>query len=57
MAEDLVQLLDPIRLQIDHYLKDPDYLMAVLKDGRDKAAETAAKTMTEVRKHIGTIQV
>lgn len=57
MAEDLIQLLDPIRLKIDDYLKNPEYLMAVLRDGRDKATETAETTMTEVKNKIGTINL
>lgn len=57
LAEELIQLLNPIRLKIEDYLKNRDYLLAVLRDGRDKAAETAENTMAEVRKKVGTIQL
>lgn len=57
LAEDLIQLLNPIRLQIDDYLKNRDYLQAVLRDGRDKATETAESTMDEVRKKVGAIRL
>lgn len=53
LAEDLVSLLDPIRLKIDDYLKNRDYLESVLKEGRDVAAETADATMKEVKGRIG----
>lgn len=53
LAEDLVNLLDPIRLKIEDYLKNRDYLEAVLKDGFNSATQTAATTMTEVRRRIG----
>lgn len=42
---------------MEDYLKNKDYLIAVLRDGRDKASETAEKTMTEVRKRVGTIKL
>lgn len=57
LANDLINLLDPIRLKMEDYLKNKDYLIAVLRDGRDKASETAEKTMTEVRKRVGTIKL
>lgn len=53
LAEDLVLLLDPIRLKIENYLKNRDYLESVLKDGRDNASHTAQQTMIEVKKKIG----
>lgn len=53
LAEDLVNLLDPIRLKIEDYLKNRDYLESVLRDGRDLAAQTAETTMKEVKSRIG----
>lgn len=53
LAEDLVSLLDPIRLKIDDYLKNRDYLESVLREGRDVSAETAEATMKEVKSRIG----
>lgn len=53
LADDLVALLNPIRLKIEDYLKNRDYLESVLRHGRDWATESAEKTMTEVRSRIG----
>lgn len=53
LAEDLVNLLDPIRLKIEDYLKNRDYLEKVLKDGQVLAAETAEATIKEVKSRIG----
>lgn len=57
VANELIAQLDPIRLQIEDYLKNTDYLVAVLRDGRDKASETAERTMTEVRERVGTMKL
>lgn len=48
-----MNLLDPIRLKIEDYLNNRDYLEKVLKDGRDLAAQTAEVTMDEVKSRIG----
>lgn len=53
LGDDLVNLLDPIRLKIEDYLKNRDYLETVLKDGRDVATQTAEKTMKEVKNLVG----
>lgn len=53
LAEDLVNLLDPIRLKIEDYLKNRDYIESVLRDGREWALESADKTMRDVRHRIG----
>lgn len=53
LAEDLVNLLDPIRLQIEDYLRNRDYLEVVLKDGRDRAMQTAEVTIDEVKTKVG----
>lgn len=53
LAEDLVNLLDPIRLKIDDYLKNRDYIESVLRDGREWALESAENTMHDVRQRIG----
>lgn len=57
VADELIALLDPIRLKIEDNLKNKDYLEAVLRQGRDKALEISEKTMTEVRQRIGTIKL
>lgn len=53
LADDLVNLLDPIRLKIEDYLKNRDYIETVLRSGREWALESAGKTMCEVRQRIG----
>lgn len=53
MADDLVNLLDPIRLKIEDYLKNRDYIETVLRNGSEWALESAGKTMHEVRQRIG----
>lgn len=55
IAEDLANLLEPIRRKIEDYLNNRDYLLAVLKDGRHRAVETASNTMAEVKKKIGVL--
>lgn len=53
VAEDLVELLDPIRLKIEDYLRNRDYIESVLRDGRDAASQIAENTMAEVKTKIG----
>jgi tryptophanyl-tRNA synthetase len=53
VADALIEHLNPIRLKIEDYLKNPDFLHSVLTDGSDKARETAVKTMDEVKTKIG----
>lgn len=53
LADDLVNLLDPIRRKIEDHLKNRDYIESVLKNGREWALESAEKTMHEVRQRIG----
>lgn len=53
LADDLVELLDPIRRRIEDYLKNRDHIETVLKQGREWALNSAEKTMTDVRQRIG----
>lgn len=53
LADDLVNLLDPIRLKIEDYLKNRDFIETVLKNGREWALQSAEKTMHDVRQRIG----
>lgn len=48
-----MNLLDPIRLKIEDYLKNRDYIETVLRNGGEWALESAGKTMHEVRQRIG----
>lgn len=53
VAEALVEHLSPIRLKIEDYLKNPEFLSSVLADGADRARETAEKTIDEVKLKVG----
>lgn len=53
VADALIEHLNPIRLKIEDYLKNPDFLQSVLTDGGDKAREIAVKTMDEVKSKVG----
>lgn len=53
VADALIEHLNPIRLKIEDYLRNPDYLCSILADGNDKARETAAKTIDEVKAKVG----
>lgn len=53
LADDLIKHLDPIRLKIEEYLKNRDYLQAVLKEGQQRAIATAECTIQDVKRRIG----
>lgn len=53
LAQDVNKVLDPIRIKINDYLSNPEYLRKVVKTGREKARESASKTLREVRQIIG----
>ncbi|MBU0488784.1 MAG: tryptophan--tRNA ligase [Bacteroidetes bacterium] len=53
LAEDVVTFTSPIREKINEILADPDYLRKVALMGAEKARESGAKTLKEVRSIIG----
>lgn len=53
LAEDMVQFVSPIKKQIDAILEDESALNKIAKTGRDKAMESASKTIAEARSLIG----
>ncbi|RQO30537.1 tryptophan--tRNA ligase [Taibaiella sp. KBW10] len=53
LAEDMVQFVSPIRTQAAELQKDEERLRKILKQGAEKARESAAKTLSEARKAIG----
>lgn len=53
LAEDIISYLEPIRNKISDLSSNEDYLRKVLKNGAEKARESAAKTVKEVRDIIG----
>ena len=53
LAEDMVQTLNPIRERIQEFSSDTERLDRIARLGAEKARESAAKTLNEVRKIIG----
>lgn len=53
LAEDIDIFCKPIRERILDISKNTDYLNRVAREGAEKARESAAKTLSEVRKTIG----
>jgi tryptophanyl-tRNA synthetase len=53
LAEDMIRYLNPVREKIEDFRKNDAYLKQVLKDGTEKARESAAGTLRELRKAIG----
>jgi len=53
LAEDIIVFLEPIRERIEEITADRDYLRNVVKQGAEKARESASKTVKEVREIIG----
>lgn len=53
LAEDIVIATDPIRERIKEYSSNPELLDRIAKAGAEKARESAAATLSLVRKTIG----
>ncbi|MDA3866056.1 MAG: tryptophan--tRNA ligase [Salinivirgaceae bacterium] len=53
LAEDIVQFVEPIYNRIQELSADSDYLQKIARMGAEKAHESAAKTVKEVREIIG----
>jgi len=53
LAEDIIKVTDPIRNRIKDILADNQYLAKVVREGGEKARESASKTVREVREIIG----
>jgi tryptophanyl-tRNA synthetase len=53
LAEDIIKVTDPIRARINDLLSNREYLAKVVKDGSEKARESASKTIKDVRRIIG----
>ncbi len=53
LAEDMIQFLTPIREKIADLQSDDALLSKIVKMGREKAAESADKTLSECREAIG----
>lgn len=55
LAEDMVNFTEPFRQRITELSGNTEYLTRVMKQGAEKARESASKTLTEVRRTIGFI--
>ena len=53
LAEDIINFIAPLRDKITELSANNDYLRKVVKQGADKARESASKTIKEVREIIG----
>ena len=53
LAEDIIKVTSPIRERILEIEKDDAYLRKVTKEGAEKARESAAKIITDVREIVG----
>jgi len=53
LAEDIIRVTDPIRTRITDILADKEYLSHVVREGGEKARESASQTIREVREIIG----
>lgn len=52
-AESIVSQLAPVHERRRHYEQRPEAVAEILRDGNERAAETAAKTMDEVHEAMG----
>ncbi len=53
LAEDMEKFIAPIRERIKELESDKDYINKILRQGAEKAKESALKTISEVREVIG----
>ena len=53
LAEDIINFIEPIREKIKELKADDDYIKKVILMGKEKAHESGAKTISEIRKIIG----
>ncbi len=53
LAEDTITFTTPIREKIQSIYENTDYLRKVVNMGKEKARDSASKTLSEVRKTIG----
>lgn len=57
VGEACADALAPVQVRFKELMNDKAYLEAVMKDGAEKAAHTAAKTMQKVRRKLGFVQL
>ena len=57
LTEAAIAHLEPMQTKYDEVVKESDYLDRVLHDGREKAAETAFKTLNAVKDAMGYLRL
>ncbi len=53
IAEDILKVTTPMRERYNEIIKDEEYMRKVVRMGAEKARESAAKTLAELRKIMG----
>lgn len=53
VADAVIAHLTPIRLRIEDYLRNPDYLVDVLRTGGNRSSAVAQRTIDEVKEKVG----
>ncbi len=56
VGESVVELLRPIRERAEDLMKNKDYLISVYRDGAERAARAASRTMRKVYKKVGFVE-
>lgn len=56
VGEAVVELLRPIREEAERLIADKAYIESIYKEGADKAARAAARTLRKVQKKIGFVE-
>lgn len=57
VGEAVVETLRPIREEYDRLIADKGYLMQVYKEGSERAARIATRTLSKVRKKLGFVPI
>jgi tryptophanyl-tRNA synthetase len=57
LAEDVIEFISPIRQRITELSSDDTYLNRVLREGAEKARESAARVLSEVKEAIGFVSI
>ena len=53
LAELVISKIEPISKKMNDYLKNKDYLIKILKEGKEKADDISSKNLLEIKKIIG----
>ena len=55
-GEAVVERLKPIKAEYDRLMSDKDYLMAVARDGAERARRLARRTLNKVKRKVGLVE-